>query len=94
VISLLIYLFFLIGLSLSGYFEVGGALMNVGQSLANKEGLSGSFFTGVLATLVAAPCTAPFMASAIGFALTQPSYVALLVFASLGLGMALPYLAL
>ena len=94
VISLLIYLFFLIGLSLSGYFEIGGAVMNVGQSLANKEGLSGSFFTGVLATLVAAPCTAPFMASAIGFALTQPSYVALLVFAALGFGMAMPYLLL
>ncbi len=94
VISLLIYLFFLIGLSLSGYFEVGGALMNVGQSLANREGLPGSFFTGVLATLVAAPCTAPFMASASGFALTQPSFVALLVFAALGFGMAMPYLLL
>lgn len=94
VITLLVYLFFLIGLSLSGYFEIGGSMMNVGQSLANKEGLSGSFFTGVLATIVAAPCTAPFMATAIGFALTQPGYVALLIFASLGLGMAIPYLVL
>lgn len=94
VITLLVYLFFLIGLSLSGYFEIGGGMMNVGESLANKEGLSGSFFTGVLATIVAAPCTAPFMAGAIGFALTQPSYVALSIFASLGFGMAIPYLLL
>jgi thiol:disulfide interchange protein len=94
VITLLVYLFFLIGLSLSGYFEIGGGMMNVGQSLANKEGLSGSFFTGVLAAVVAAPCTAPFMATAIGFALTQPAYVALLIFASLGFGMAIPYLLL
>lgn len=93
VVSLLAYLFLLIALNLSGYFEMGSNLMNLGQGLTYK-GYSGSFFTGVLATVVAAPCTAPFMASAIGFALTQSNFAALLIFASLGLGMAAPYVLL
>lgn len=90
----LTYLLFLIGLNLSGYFEITGSFVTAGQSLTAKSGLSGSFFTGVLATLVATPCTAPFMGAALGFALTQPPYVALLIFTALGLGLALPYLAL
>ena len=94
VIGLLVYLFFLIGLNLSGFFEIGTTMMSVGESLVQRKGYSGSFFTGVLATIVAAPCTAPFMASAIGFALTQSNLVALLIFAALGLGMAAPYLLL
>ena len=94
VIGLLVYLFLLVGLNLSGYFEVGTSLMSLGGGAATQSGKSGSFFTGVLATLVAAPCTAPFMASAIGYALTQSNVAALLIFAFLGLGMAVPYLAL
>lgn len=94
VVALLAYVFFLIGLNLFGFFELGGRLMNVGQGLADRGGLSGSFFTGVLATVVAAPCTVPFMASATGFALTQGNAVALAIFAALGLGMAAPYLLL
>ncbi|XOV88899.1 MAG: protein-disulfide reductase DsbD family protein [Pseudomonadota bacterium] len=94
VVGLLAYLFLLIGLNLFGFFELGTSVMNLGQGLANRSGLSGSFFTGVLATLVAAPCTVPFMASAVGFALTQPNVIAVLVFAALGLGMATPYLLL
>lgn len=94
VVSLLVYLFFVIGLNLSGVFEIGLNLMNMGGSLTQKEGYSGSFFTGVLATVVAAPCTAPFMGAAIGFALTQSGLSALLVFAALGLGMGLPYVLL
>lgn len=90
----LIYLFFLIGLNLSGYFEVPSRLGNIGQSLTQKEGFAGSFFTGVLATIVATPCTAPFMGAAMGYALTQPWYAAITVFLALGLGLALPYLAL
>ena len=74
--------------------ETIDAVANVGGTLAGKEGLSGSFFTGILATLVATPCTAPFMAGAIGFAFVQPPIVSLIVFAALGLGLALPYLAL
>ncbi|MDC1306736.1 protein-disulfide reductase DsbD family protein [Pseudomonadales bacterium] len=94
VIGLLVYLFFLIGLNLSGFFEIGTRMMGLGESLLQRQGYSGSFLTGVLATIVAAPCTAPFMASAIGFALTQSNLVALTIFAALGLGMAAPYLLL
>jgi thiol:disulfide interchange protein DsbD len=94
VVGSLVYLFLLVGLNLSGYFEIGTSLMSLGAGSQNQSGYSGSFFTGVLATLVAAPCTAPFMASAIGFALTQSNLAALLIFTSLGFGMAVPYLAL
>jgi len=90
----LAYLFTLMGLSLNGLLHVGTSMMNVGQSLTEKEGDAGSFFTGVLAVVVASPCTAPFMGSALGYALTQPIYITLLVFASLGLGMALPMVVL
>jgi thiol:disulfide interchange protein len=68
--------------------------MGAGQSLTQKSGLSGSFFTGVLAAVVASPCTAPFMGAALGFALTQPAIVCLAIFAALGFGMALPLLLL
>jgi thiol:disulfide interchange protein DsbD len=94
VVAGLAYLLFAMGLSLSGAVHIGGRLAGLGDGLARRAGLSGSFFTGVLATLVATPCTAPFMGSAVGFALTQSAGVALAVFASLGLGLALPFLAL
>lgn len=94
VILSLAYLFFLLGLNLAGFFEIDFGLSNVGQTLTAKSGLGGSFFTGVLATLVATPCTAPFMGAAIGFALTQSSFVAITTFLSLGLGLAFPYLLL
>ncbi|NHZ93039.1 thiol:disulfide interchange protein [Massilia sp. CCM 8733] len=85
------YLIFVVGLSLSGVFALGGPA-NLGAGLASRNGYSGSFFTGVLATIVATPCTAPFMGAALGFALTQPSLVLWLVFIALGLGLALPYM--
>lgn len=88
------YLMLAVGLSLSGVFTIGASVTGVGGSLADKPGLSGSFFTGVLATVVATPCTAPFMGGAIGFALGQPAPVVLVVFLSLGLGLAVPYLLL
>jgi thiol:disulfide interchange protein/DsbC/DsbD-like thiol-disulfide interchange protein len=94
VVAGLAYLLFAMGLSLSGIVHVGGRLAGIGDGLARRAGLGGSFFTGVLATLVATPCTAPFMGSAVGFALTQSAGVALAVFASLGLGLALPFLVL
>lgn len=90
----LAYLFFAMGLSLSGFWELGGTWLGFGGSLTLRNGYSGSFFTGVLATVVASPCTAPFMASALGFAITQPPLQALSVFATLGFGMALPVLLL
>jgi len=88
------YLMFAVGLSLSGVFTIGGSVAGIGSSLAEKPGYLGSFFTGVLATVVATPCTAPFMGAALGFALAQPAWVLLSVFISLGLGLALPYLLL
>jgi thiol:disulfide interchange protein DsbD len=88
----LAYLFVAMGLSLSGLIDLGGSLMNTGSSLTDRGGLRGSFFTGVLAVVVASPCTAPFMGTALGFALTQPPLTALLVFAALGAGMAAPLL--
>tara|TARA_R110001599_G_scaffold192503_1_gene387912 strand:+ start:33889 stop:35652 length:1764 start_codon:yes stop_codon:yes gene_type:complete len=90
----LAYLFIAMGLSLSGLVDFGGNLMNTGRGLADRGGRTGSFFTGVLAVVVASPCTAPFMGTALGFAISQPPYVALLVFAALGAGMAAPLLLL
>jgi len=93
VITLLAYLLFLIGLNLSGYFEFGGGFSNIGGKLTQgRDGTINAFFTGILATLVATPCTAPFMGVAIGFALVQPPVIALIIFAMLGFGLALPYL--
>lgn len=91
-IALLAYLLFALGLSLSGAAQFGLGLMNLGGELAQKPGNAGAFFTGVLAVVVATPCTAPFMGTALGYAMTQPPLVALCVFAVLGLGLALPFL--
>jgi len=88
------YLIFAAGLSLSGVFTIGNSVVGIGSSLAERSGLTGSFFTGVLATIVATPCTAPFMGAALGFALTQPGPVLMAVFLSLGSGLAFPYLLL
>ncbi|WP_421996853.1 protein-disulfide reductase DsbD family protein [Reyranella sp.] len=95
VFSLLVaYLFFVVGLNLSGMFEVGGRFVGVGQGLAARGGVTGAFFTGVLAVIVATPCTVPFMAAALGYALTQPAPQTVAVLLALGLGLALPYLVL
>lgn len=88
------YLMFAVGLNLSGVFVIGGSIAGVGSDLAAKPGYTGSFFTGVLATVVATPCTAPFMAAALGYALTQPTFKLIAIFLSLGFGLALPYLLL
>ena len=93
-VTVLFYLFFVMGLSLSGFISLGARWMSAGQNLTQGSGLSQSYFTGVLAAVVASPCTAPFMAPALGFAITQPWSIALLIFASLGFGMALPLLLL
>src|SRR5262245_62050214 len=93
-VTLLAWLFFTMALSLSGAIVVSGRFAGVGQTLAARPGLIGSFATGALATVAATPCTAPFMGAAVGFALAQPWPTALLVFEALGLGLALPYLAL
>jgi thiol:disulfide interchange protein DsbD len=87
-------LFFLLGLNLFGVFEVGTSLIAAGNLNARRTGLLASFGSGALATIVATPCTAPFMGTALGFGLGQPASVSFLVFTSLALGMAAPYLAL
>ena len=92
VVSVLALVMFVFGLSLSGVWTLTGAWMGAGQSLTERKGLAGDFFTGVLAVVVAAPCTAPFMFQAMGYAFTAPKGLALLVFAMLGLGLALPVL--
>jgi thiol:disulfide interchange protein DsbD len=93
-LSLMAGLLFFLGLSLAGQFEIGLTLTSAGGSLAAKQGYAGSFFTGVLAVVVATPCTAPFMGVAIGYALAQPAAVTFVVFTALALGLAAPYVAL
>ena len=91
-VAVIAYLLFALGLSMSGVVQFGTSIMGVGQSLTVRGGYAGSFFTGVLAVVVASPCTAPFMGTALGYALVQPAAIALLVFTFLGLGLALPFL--
>jgi thiol:disulfide interchange protein DsbD len=93
-VAVLASLLFFLALSMAGQFEIGLSLTSAGGSLAQKQGFAGSFFTGVLATVVATPCMAPLMGAAVGFALAQPGYVTFLVFTALALGLALPYLML
>jgi thiol:disulfide interchange protein DsbD len=93
-VGFLIYLLFAVGLNLSGVFSIGNRLTGVGSHLSQRSGYSGSFIGGVLATIVATPCTAPFMAAAVGYALTQPWYKSLVVLETVGLGLALPYLVI
>lgn len=90
VTSGLALLFFVIGLNLLGVFEFGGSLQNAGANLAGRGGDVGAFFTGALAVIAATPCTAPFMAGALGVALTQPIGTTLLIFGALALGFAAP----
>lgn len=87
----LIFVMTLVALSLFGVFEIGASMTAVGGDLANKSGYAGSFWSGALAVLLATPCTAPLMAPAIGFALSQSAPVMFLVFTTLGLGLAAPY---
>nr|AEQ20372.1 thiol:disulfide interchange protein [uncultured bacterium CSL1] len=91
-VGAMVFLLLLVGMNLSGLFELPVLLGGVGHTLTRSGSLRGSFFTGVLAVAVATPCTAPFMATALGFALTAPPIASLLVFTALGLGLALPFL--
>lgn len=87
----LAWLLFLVGLNLSGVYEVGAGLAGTGQGLAGRHGHLGSFFTGLLAVVVATPCTAPFMGAAVATALAAPPGAMLLIFAAMGIGLAAPY---
>ena len=93
-VAVLAALVFFLGLSLAGQFEIGLSLTSAGGGLAQKQGLAGSFFTGVLATVVATPCMGPMLGAAVGFALSQPVALTFLIFTALALGLALPYLVL
>jgi len=87
----LIFVMVVVAMSLFGVFELGASMTSVGGDLANKSGYAGSFWSGALAVLLATPCTAPLMAPAIGFALSQSAPIMFLVFTTLGLGLAAPY---
>jgi thiol:disulfide interchange protein len=92
VVALLAYLMLAMGLSLSGVAEFGAGFAGIGDRLAGRGGLLGAFFTGVLASVVASPCTAPFMAGALGAAVVAPAPVAMAIFVALGAGLAAPLL--
>ncbi len=93
-VAMLIYVLFAVGLNLSGVFSFGERIAGAAGERSSHVGYSGSFLTGALATLVATPCTAPFMAAALGYAITQPWYRSLAIFEAVGFGMALPYLGI
>jgi thiol:disulfide interchange protein len=93
-VAVMIYVLFAVGLNLSGVFSFGERIAGAAGELSTHTAYSGSFLTGALATLVATPCTAPFMAAALGYAITQPWYRSLFIFEAVGFGMALPYLAI
>jgi thiol:disulfide interchange protein/DsbC/DsbD-like thiol-disulfide interchange protein len=93
-VAAMIYVLFAVGLNLSGVFSFGDRLAGVAGELGSVERYSGSFLTGALATFIATPCTAPFMAAALGYAITQPWYRSLVIFEAVGLGLAFPYLAI
>ena len=92
VVLLLLLLMVAVTANLAGLFEIGS--IGAGSALTRKGGISGSFWTGVLAAVVATPCTGPFMAAALGAALLLPVAQASLLFAGLGFGLALPFLLL
>lgn len=94
VTALFALIMFAVGLNLLGVFEIGGSLMGVGGQLADKGGTSGAFFTGLLAAFVGAPCVGPFMAPAVGVAISQPPLVVMAVFITIGLGLAAPFVLL
>ena len=94
VVGILTLIMLGIGMILLTNINVAAGLTNIGSSVQNRNDFSGSFFTGVLAVVVASPCTAPFMGAALGYALLQPSFATLPIFLSLGLGFAGPYLIL
>ncbi|MDP3920249.1 MAG: protein-disulfide reductase DsbD family protein [Candidatus Omnitrophota bacterium] len=94
ILGALSLLFFVLALNIFDVYEIGTSLTGAGKHAGALKGGVGSFASGILATVVATPCTAPFMGAALGFALTRPPAVAIAVFTTLGLGMAFPYLFL
>ena len=90
----IIVMLFLLALNMAGVFEIGTSMTSVGGKLSNKEGYSGSFFSGILTTLIATPCSGPFLGTAMTYAFGQPAPIAMLMFTVFGLGIASPYVLL
>ncbi len=88
------WLLFAVGLNLSGLFEIGAGVTGLGQGLASRKSNGGDFATGLLAVLVATPCTAPFLGVAVAGAFSAPPAAGMAVFLAMGLGLALPYILL
>lgn len=94
IVLTILLLMFILALNMFGVFEIGTSATGVGGNLQSKQGLQGSFFSGVLATVVATPCSAPFLGAAIGAAFALPNIQFMLAFTAMALGLALPYLFL
>ncbi len=94
VVLVLMLLMFILAMNMFGIFELGTSATSVGGSLQSKQGLGGSFFSGILATVVATPCSAPFLGVAIGAAIALPAFQFFTAFAAMAIGLALPYLIL
>lgn len=92
IVGMLAVLLFAIGLNLLGVFEIGGGMQNAGSTFTQGGGRRGAFFTGALAVIVATPCTAPFMATAVGYTIGQSALITVIVFTSLAAGFALPFI--
>lgn len=93
-ITFLCFLLLLLALNFLGVYEMGTSLISLGNGFSKQSGYVETFSSGILATVLATPCSAPFMGSALGFALSQPASYSLCIFAALGLGMSTPYLVL
>ena len=90
-VAAMAWLLFALGLNLSGVYGIGGGLVGVGHGLTGRTGNAGAFATGLLAVIVATPCTAPFMGVAIAAGLAAPPAITMLVFVVMGIGLAAPY---
>jgi thiol:disulfide interchange protein len=90
----IIILLFVLGLNMAGVFEMGTSMTRVGGNLTQKKGYTQSFFSGILTTLIATPCSGPFLGAAMGYTLAQPPTIAMFLFTVFALGIALPYLLL
>ena len=93
-LAAIIMLLYLFGLNMAGVFEIGTSLTGAGGELQAKKGYSGSFFSGVLTTLIATPCSGPFLGSVMGYTLKQPPLQGMLIFSVFALGISSPYVVL
>ena len=93
-LAAMILILFVFGLNMAGVFELGTSLTGVGGELQTKKGYSGSFFSGVLTTLIATPCTGPFLGVVLGYTLAQPVITGMMLFTAFAIGISIPYIGL